>query len=221
MKSDEEMAQMVAERLAAVRSIGYCVSYLGVPVEVEMAIKACVPVGAHLSEAPSGGAMLLGLSPMLFGWNVETFAAMCDFESQEHEMMAVTSLSAEYESDGYNETFRTVLQGASCVIGRASKALEKACQSLGIGALPAGGPVGKLDCHIGGVAESCTEYAATIQHLPSQVSDFQFRAGACSEDVVTLNGKRITSDMGSFPLFNEDVCTVGARVFVFLLPSDT
>jgi hypothetical protein len=217
MKSDEEMIRMVAERLAAVKSIGHCASDLGLPV----AIHACMPVGAHAGEAPSGGAMLLGLSPVLFGWNVETFAAMCHFENQEHEMMAVTSLSAEYESDGYNEMFRTVLQGTSCVIGRASKALERSCQSLGIGAPPIGCTVGRLDCHIGGVAGSCTEYAATIQHLPSQVSDFQFRAGACSDDVVTVNGKRITGDMGSFPLFNEDVCTVGARVFVFLLPSDT
>ena len=106
-------------------------------------------------------------------------------------------------------------------MGRTGKALEKICQSIGFGSLPLGGPVGKVDCHIGGVAGSCSETAGVIQYLPSQVSDFQFRAGNSCADVVTVNGKRITSAMGSFPLFNEDVCTVGARVFVFLLPSDT
>lgn len=220
-KTDEELAHMVAERLAAVKSNGYCVSFLGIPLEVDMAIEACIPVGTHHSEPPCGGAMLLGLSPILFGWNPETFASMCDFESQVHELFAVASLAAEYEKNGYNERFRTVLQSTHCIIGRAGNTLEKICREIGFGPLPLGGPVGKIDCHLGGMEGTCTENAAIIEHLPSQVSDFQFRAGNSSKDVVTVNGKRITSEMGSFPLFNEDVCTVGARVFVFLLPSDT
>ena len=221
MRNDDEMAKMVAERLTAVKSIGYCVSFTGIPVQVDMAIKSCVPVGPCLHDVQSGGAMLLGLSPLLFGWNIETFASMCDFESEDHESIAALSLSREYESNGYNERFRSIIQSSVCVMGRTGKALEKICQSIGFGSLPLGGPVGKVDCHIGGVAGSCSETAGVIQYLPSQVSDFQFRAGNSCADVVTVNGKRITSAMGSFPLFNEDVCTVGARVFVFLLPSDT
>ena len=221
MRNDDEMVKMVAERLTAVKSIGYCASFTGIPVDVDMAIKSCVPVGPCQHDVPSGGAMLLGLSPLLFGWNVETFASMCDFESEDHESITAISLAREYETNGYNERFRTVVQSSVCVMGRTGKALEKICRSIGFDSLPLGGPVGKVDCHIGGVAGSCSETAGTIQYLPSQVSDFQFRAGNSSADVITVNGKRITSAMGSFPLFNEDVCTVGARVFVFLLPSDT
>ena len=52
-------------------------------------------------------------------------------------------------------------------------------------------------------------------YIPS--SESKFRLSACNDDdVVTINGKRIIARMGHFPLKNRDVCSVGARVFVFV-----
>lgn len=127
-------------------------------------------------------------------------------------------LSDEYSQGGYNELFRCVIQGSICVIGRASKITEQACEAFGLGAPAIGGTAGDIDCHISGAQNSCSEYAALIQYLPSSHSDFQLVLNN-DEDVVTLNGKRILVGMGSFPLFNKDICSVGSRVFVFLLPS--
>jgi hypothetical protein len=83
-----------------------------------------------------------------------------------------------------------------------------------------GGTIGDIDCNIGGAPNSCSESAAMIQHLPTAASEFQLLANN-DDDVVTLNGKRISVGMGSFPLFNEDICTVGSRVFVFLMPASS
>jgi hypothetical protein len=101
----------------------------------------------------------------------------------------------------------------------ASPATRKAHKQLGLGKIQIGAGVGVIDCNIGGAPLSCSETAATIRYAPTTAGDFQFTA-LNDDDIVTLNGKRITPGMGSFPLFNEDICTVGARVFVFLLPFD-
>jgi hypothetical protein len=77
-----------------------------------------------------------------------------------------------------------------------------------------GGTIGDIDCNIGGAPNSCSESAAVIQHLPTAASEFQLLASN-DDDVVTLNGKRISVGMGSFPLFNEDICTVGSRASSF------
>jgi len=217
-QTDDELSKMASTRIFAARRNRYCLSDVAeTPPEIDPEFRPCTPVSFSLN--PTGGAMLLGLAPSLFGWIYESsFASSYEFESDEHEDRAEELLSDEYSQGGYNELFRCVIQGSICVIGRASKITEQACEALGLGAPAIGGTVGDIDCHIGGAQNSCSEYAALIQYLPSSHSDFQLVLNN-DEDVVTLNGKRISVGMGSFPLFNEDICTVGSRVFVFLLPS--
>lgn len=164
--------------------------------------------------------MLLGLSASLFAWTVPSFVSTCDFDSIEQADAASSALDSEYKPEGVNERFRTVVQGSVCVIGRTSLRLERASESLGLGVPRLGGTVGEIDCNIGGESVSCSETAAVIQKSSSGGSDFQF-CSTNNTDMVTLNGQRVKAEMGGFPLFNEDVCTVGSRVFVFLLPMDT
>ena len=164
--------------------------------------------------------MLLGLSSALFGWNFDACLASRYFESETKANLASATLMPEYSKGGFNERFRTLVQGTSTIIGCASMRTQRVYESLGLGTPPIGGAVGQIDCHIGGLSKCCSEVAACIRYVPTTSGDFQF-AALSNDDVVTLNGKRITVESGSFPLFNEDICTVGARVFVFLLPSDT
>ena len=161
--------------------------------------------------------MLLGLSSALFGWDPEAYIAKRYYESESDASEAVKILADEYGSGGYNEKFRTLVQGPSCVIGSATAQTRRIYEELGLGPAPVGGAVGAIDCHIGGTPRSCGELAACIRYLSTTSGDFQF-SSLSGDDIVTLNGQRITADMGSFPLFNEDICTVGCRVFVFLLP---
>jgi hypothetical protein len=86
--------------------------------------------------------------------------------------------------------------------------------------VPIGGAIGSIDCHIGGNPNACSENAAYIRYFPTASAYFQICA-LSDNDSVTMNGRRIAPNMGFFPLFNEDVVTVGPRVFVVLLPSDT
>ena len=219
--TDTQLLSSVRDRLLAAKRLGYGVLDGDPASFVQPEFRPCYPHNSSfLSMAMNkGGALLVGLAPSLFGWVVETFVPTCDFESDSHETRSVDALTQEYDSGGYNESFRSVIQGTVCVIGRASAAKETACAELGLD-VTIGSTIGDLDCHVGGVRGSCGESAATIQHSPTSTSDFQFMANN-NTDLVTLNGKRIFANMGSFPLFNEDICSVGARVFVFLLPSDS
>mmetsp|Transcript_10188 Transcript_10188/g.15603 ORF Transcript_10188/g.15603 Transcript_10188/m.15603 type:complete len:221 (+) Transcript_10188:586-1248(+) len=211
--TDMDLQASVSERLLAARSrtLGSTDrSHSG------WAYKACAPVGSQV--APYGCAVLVGLSSLGFGWDVQSFLSSCELDQTEWED-AEPALDLEYKSGGFNSYFRSVMQGPRCIVGRASTLTEKASLSLGLGVVPLGGSSGLLDCNVGGTQGICSEICAMIQHVPSEISQFQF--SACNdEDVVTLNGKRITLEMGPFPLLNEDVCSVGARVFVFLLPQD-
>jgi hypothetical protein len=72
-----------------------------------------------------------------------------------------------------------------------------------------------VGCDISGPDNSCSEAAARIELHPTRHSKFQLLA--CNDDdIVTLNGQRIQSCNGAFPLNNQDILSVGARVFVFL-----
>ena len=208
-----------ASRISVVRSNDYCVSDPNIPAPVDDLMRPCLPVSPTATPNRAGAAMLLGLSSVLFGWDVDVFVSSRVFDSKEQERDATTSLNAEFGSTGINESFRTLLQGALCVIGNASPATRKAHKSLGMGKIPIGGAVSCIDCHIGGTMLTCSEAAATIRYAPTSAGDFQF-AALNDDDIVTLNGKRVTPGMGSFVLLNEDICTVGARAFVFLLPTD-
>ena len=230
--SDDELSKQVAVRLLAVHQRNYCVTdillrhrqlnYGAVdipyPLPVDEEFRPCT----SLSSDPKafGGAMLLGLSASLFGWSAQATVANQYFESEKEANEATEALEAQYGEGGFNENFRTVVQGTATIIGCASSRTQRVYRSMGLGNIPVGGAIGNVDCNIGGSAVGCSEAAAVIRYMPTQSGEFQFSALA-DDDVVTMNGQRITPDMGSFPLFNEDICTVGPRVFVFLLPADT
>ena len=76
-------------------------------------------------------------------------------------------------------------------------------------------PVGDLDCNVGGPENYCSEMAAMVQYLQSRCGNFQFVAFN-DNDIVTLNGQRMSTTAGPLPLRDRDVCSVGARVFVFI-----
>lgn len=216
--SDDDLVLMVSSRINAFRKQTFAASDLLRPVLNDERLYTCMPVKLGARQLPSGGAMLLGVSSLSFGWSVAEYISSQYFESSEREEAATSSLTDEYDSNGYNESFRTVIQGTICVIGRSSKQSERFHSTM-IGNVEIGGSVGKLDCNIGGTMKTCSDEAALIRYFPTTSSSFQFSA-ISEDDLVTLNGQRITASMGSFPLFNEDICTVGARVFVFLLPMD-
>lgn len=218
--SDSEMIQAASARMEAARNIRSSDAEANRPLPIPADLRPCAPMASVLAPTPLGGSMLMGLSPLLFGWNVDTFLSGHYFNSVQEVEEASVALSNEYGINRYNDSFRTVVQGTVCVIGRASERTERAWQRLALGPIPLGATVGQLDCNIGGLVGSCSEAAATIAFCPSGGSNFQFCANN-DRDIVTLNGQRIKASTGSFPLFNEDVCTVGARVFVFLLPINT
>lgn len=213
---------MAARKLKMARAGAYCASVLTmVPSAVDECLRPCIPGNMETARAclPMGGAMLVGLSPSAFGWDMQEFVEASELSAEQDIMAALQLLAVEYDDEGVNEKFRSVVQGTVCVIGSTGKATQQMYHSLGLGAVPLGGCVGKLDCHIGGVPGSCSERAACIRYSPTENSVFQFVC-LSSDDMVTLNGRRITPETGSFPLLNDDVCSVGARVFVFVMPSD-
>jgi hypothetical protein len=154
----------------------------------------------------------MGLNPSEFGWDLQEFLTS---QGSEHDLMAIQMLAVEYDEDGVNEKFSSVMQGSTCIVGRAGDVLQRAYKSIGLGSIPLGGSAGKLDCHIGGIPGSCGESAACIRR--SATAESPFRLSCLSEDdIVTLNGQRITTESGSAPLFGDDVISVGARVFAFV-----
>jgi len=162
--------------------------------------------------------MLQGLSPSAFAWDLQDFVESCRLSSEQDVMVALQLLAVEYDDDGANEKFRSLMQGSICTIGSASKTTQLMYQKLGLGTVALGGFVGKLDCHVGGTPGSCSERAALIRYAPTETSQFQFSC-LSDDDIVTLNGRRLLTSTGSYPLFHGDICSVGARVFVFILPT--
>lgn len=219
MQTDAQLIESAANRLAAAGNANYSVYDPNQPPAVDDMLRPCVHITGSLSTIQKGAAMAYGLSSSDFAWDVDVFVSSRVFDSMDQERDATSALTAEFGEEGFNESFKSLLQGPLCVIGNASPATRKAHKHLGLGRVPIGTPVGDIDCNIGGTMLSCGETTASIRFAPTTAGDFQF-AALNDDDIVTLNGKRITPGMGSFPLFNEDVCTVGARVFVFVLPSN-
>ena len=114
--------------------------------------------------------MLLGLSPSMYGWDLQEFVESCQLNSEEDVMLALQLLAVEYDDDGTNEKFRSLMQGSVCTIGSASKTTQLMYRKLGLGMVPLGGYVGKLDCHIGGTPGSCSERAALIRYKPTEIT---------------------------------------------------
>jgi len=211
--TDDELIRLATTKLKAAKGNEYCVSELRLCLaSTEHYFRPCLPW--NRAFPPLGGALLLGLNPSLFGWDLQEFVASHNSSPDVIQMLAV-----EYDDDGVNEKFKSTMQGTISILGRASDVTQQAYKNLGLGSLPVGGSAGKLDCHLGGVPGSCVENAACIRYSPKEGCDFWF---SCLSDdsVVTLNGQRIGVSHGSLPLYDEDICSVGARVFVFLTAVD-
>jgi hypothetical protein len=74
-----------------------------------------------------------------------------------------------------------------------------------------------IDFDVRSPIRTCSTLAAKIDYA-SPVEGFQLNC--CNEDdIVTLNAHRITNRMGPIRIKSGDVCSVGARVFLFLLPN--
>jgi hypothetical protein len=209
---DDELTREAVIRIIAARDANYCITDVPLPAPIHFDFRPCVPLPSKTDQM--GGAMLLGINPFLFGWFVNKLYFGSDIERSN----ATPALTAEFGQDGLNQRFRSLVQGRTTVIGCASSRMKRVYASLGMGSPPLGGPIGTIDCNIGGNSKCCSETAACIRYVPTDTGDFQL--SALSSDLITINGQKITPEMGTFPLFNEDICTIGSRVFVFLLPSD-
>lgn len=224
---DSDLLTLAAQRLTAASEAHFeAWSYSWTP--TEPLVRPCIPCPPHslLATTPVGTAMLFGLSPSLVQWDLARFVESQQQHqqlSEQESMTAIQMLAVEYDEDSVNEKFRTVMQGPVCVIGCASPLMLGQVDSLGLTAAATtllGGTLGRVDCHIGGIPGSCSEEAAVIRYRPTtHFGDYQF-ACLSDEDIVTLNGARITAESGWFPLRSEDILSVGARVFCFLMPSD-
>ena len=208
--TDQELMAMVATRLKSTRTNGYRVLDGACLDDIQPEHRPCL----HLPEfkdtpAHPGLAVLIGLNPTYFGWMVDTFVPTCDFDDNNHEDRAVNALNKEYDSNGRNVSFRSALQGPVCVLGSAN---EQASTALGLPPPPLGSTVGTVDCHVGSY---CSPAAAVIQYVGGSL---RITASGNSKDCVTRNGERIFRSTWPLAIQHGDVCTIGARVFVVLLP---
>ncbi len=64
---------------------------------VKAILRPCIPLSSSLDSAPVGGAMLLGLSPSHFGWDLEDFVSTCELNSEQYTMIALKMLAVEYD----------------------------------------------------------------------------------------------------------------------------
>ncbi len=214
--SDDELMREAATRMVAARSVNYCVTEVSLPAPIHMDFRPCIPRREELEDQVGGGALLVGINPSLFGWSIESIVSKQYFGSENERRNATEALTEEFGEDGLNQHFQSLVQGSTTVIGCASSRMKRVYSSLGMGSPPMGGPIGPIDCNTGGNSKCCSETAACIRYVPTENGNFQLCA--LSSDLITMNGQRITPEMGSFPLLNEDICTIGSRVFIFLLP---
>ena len=179
----------------------------------------CVPVSKMASKFPTGCALLLGLSSVDVGWNMKSFFEWTQHIIEGNEGALQFALESEFGKGGINSRFRTVLKGFPCIIGKASKHLEEAASALGFYGTGLGGTVGDVDCNIGGIDGSCSERSAVIFYSQH---DSSFYLKACGTgDVISVNGKKVEHSAESFQLRNKAVCSVGSRVFMFILASES
>jgi hypothetical protein len=157
---------------------------------------------------------LIGLRASDFGWDMDNFLNLCQDVTVENATILSSKFSSEF--DIVNTSFFAFVFSSPFTLGRASK---ESTDALILNAPQMGNtlgmPVGNVDCNVGGVDFSCSEMAAKIVCVPSIYSNFQFIA--CNDsDIITLNGRRIYANMGPLPLRDRDICSVGARVFIFV-----
>jgi len=183
--------------------------------EFSKTLPTCIPLNKFVpSSLPHKSAMLIGLAGSKFSWDANKFSTLSFDAVAAYAAANSSTLLTEFGHGGNNERFRAVMLSQSCTFGRASKESKKIYSSILI-TDTLGMSVADLDCDVGGPEHSCSEMAARIEHLPTKFGKFQIVA--CNDDdIVTLNGRRIIASMGPFPIRNRDICSIGARVFVFI-----
>lgn len=215
--SDSDLIDITASKIQAARDRAYSVSEGADGIStVDSLFRPCIQVASSLATIPVGSALLVGLRSSWFGWDlpgfVESHASTLD------HMTAVQMLAVEYDEDGVNEKFKSVMQGSVAVLGRASEPMQRGYKALALGPVPLGGSVGSIDCHIGGVPGSCGEHAACIRYAPSAGGSTFVLSCLSDAEAVSLNGERVSAASGNVPLYSEDICSVGSRVFAFISP---
>jgi len=178
----------------------------------------CVPISKSTSRFPTGCAVLVGLSSVDFGWNMDSFFKSVRRNIGGNEEALNFALESEFGNGGMNTRFRTIIKGFPCIIGKASKHLEEAASTLGFYGAGLGGTIGDVDCNIGGIDGSCREMSAIISYS-SEEHSFQLTASG-KDDFISVNGTKIEASTGPVTIDNKSICSVGSRVFVFLLPSN-
>lgn len=145
--------------------------------------------------------MLLGLNSTDFGWSPDFFVSMCA-DSIGNLTAAITSLlNVQFGDGGENTSFKEMIRAMPAILGSRGGGKQKGTF---------------IDCDVRGPIRTCSSFAAKIEYSsPSE----GFQLSCCNDDdIVTLNAHRITKVMGSCTIKSGDVCSVGARVFLFLLP---
>lgn len=176
----------------------------------------CIPIRKSTKTLPSGCAMLIGLCPDDFGWRIETFLQSTQNLVAGYEEDLKMALDSEFGKHGINTRFRTIIKGFPCIIGKASKHLEEAASALGFYGTGLGCTIGNVDCNIGGL-NSCSEIGAVLFYSKQQQS---FQLAACgSNDSISVDGKSIKPSEGSITIGHKSICSVGSRVFMFMLAS--
>eukprot|EP00529_Nitzschia_sp_RCC80_P002582 CAMPEP_0113479372 /NCGR_PEP_ID=MMETSP0014_2-20120614/21273_1 /TAXON_ID=2857 /ORGANISM="Nitzschia sp." /LENGTH=1797 /DNA_ID=CAMNT_0000372663 /DNA_START=224 /DNA_END=5617 /DNA_ORIENTATION=+ /assembly_acc=CAM_ASM_000159 len=220
--SDQQLIRQAAANLSAARGLNYCVTEVPVPAPVHIDVRPCIPVRSAGSATLPVCATLVGLDPTRFGWDLDSAlskTSLLPSSSTSDRQKVENALNAEYGPKGVNVSFQTLAQGGTTVIGCASRRMVRVYKLLGLGPPPVGGCVGNIDCNIGGDS-SCSESAAVIRFSPDPLSDKpRFTISRLSKnDTVCVNGKEVDGTR-EVEISHKDVCTIGARVFAFLLPS--
>ena len=174
----------------------------------------CIPVSESTTKFPVGCAVLLGLTPQDFGWEIDEFLKSSLHLVDGNKDVLKRALESEFGKGGMNARFRTIVKGFPCILGKASKYLEEAASTLGFDSKGLGGTIGDIDCNIGGI-NTCGEAEAVIAYSNTKNS-FQLTASA-SSDSVSVNGKMVNPSEGSVTIGHKTICSIGSRVFVFIL----
>ena len=98
-KTDEELIQMAALKIIAARNVGYCGQSppFKSPSAAIESLRPCIPVSNSIMSLPNkpvGGAMLLGLPPALFDWDLQTFVESSN-TAEEESVAALQLLAVE------------------------------------------------------------------------------------------------------------------------------
>lgn len=160
---------------------------------------------------------LVGLQSSNFGWDINKFMILCHDDSRTNAAHLSVKINSEFGIAGANGSFFAFVLSSCFTLGRASHTSCDALLSNNNYRIDStlGMPVRNLDCDVGGPDLSCSEMAAKIQYMPTKSGNFQFIA-TNDDDIITLNGQRINATKGPHPLRDRDICSVGARVFVFI-----